>query len=112
MVSDPPPPPPGDDELLSKTLGTSLAVQSRTCLTCLRGGGLVSFEVFKRSPQPLKAGIVATAAFRKFLVFSMYSQRCIITGSVVACSACDLIRVAASPYLTPVPLLSLRSNIR
>ena len=25
---------------------------------------LVSFEVFKRSPQPLKAGIVATAVFR------------------------------------------------
>ena len=33
---------------------------------------MVSFEVFKRSPQPLKAGIVATAAFRRFLVFSMY----------------------------------------
>ena len=34
---------------------------------------MVSFEVFKRSPQPLKAGIVATAVFRRFLEFSMYS---------------------------------------
>ena len=65
---------------------------------------LVSFEVFKRSPQPLKAGIVATAAFRRFMEFSMYSQRCIIAGSVVACSACDLIRPAASPYLFPCTL--------
>ena len=28
---------------------------------------MVSFEVFKRSPQTLKAGIVATAAFNRFL---------------------------------------------
>ena len=28
---------------------------------------LVSFEVFKRSPQPLKVGIVTTTAFNKFL---------------------------------------------
>ena len=65
----------------------------------------VSFEVFKRSPQPLKAGIVATTAFRGFMEFGMYSQRCMIAGSVVACSACDLIRFAASPYRgTYVPL--------
>ena len=51
---------------------------------------VVSFEFFKRSPQPLKAGIVATAAFRRFLEFIMYSPRCMIAGSVVACSACDL----------------------
>ena len=56
------------------------------------------------SPQPLKAGIIATAAFRRFLEFSMYSQRCISAGSVVACSACDLIRPAASPYLSPCTL--------
>ena len=67
-------------------------------------GTPVSLEVFKRSPQPLKAGIVATAAFRRFLEFSMYSQRCIIAGSVVACFACDLIRPAASPYLSPCTL--------
>ena len=60
----------------------------------------VSFELFTRSPHPLKAGIVATA-FRRFMEFSMYRQRCIIAGSVVACSACDLIRPAASPYLSP-----------
>ena len=65
---------------------------------------MVSFEIFKRSPQPLKTGIVATAAFRKFLEFSMYSQRCISAGSVAACSACDLFRPAASPYLSPCTL--------
>ena len=65
---------------------------------------MVSFKVFKCSPQPLKAGIVAIAAFRGFMEFSMYSQRCIIAGSVVACSACDLIRFAASPYLSPCTL--------
>ena len=67
-------------------------------------GRVVSFEVFKRSPQPLKAGIVATAAFNRFLEFSMYSQRCMSAGSVVACSACDLIPPAASPYLSPCTL--------
>ena len=65
---------------------------------------MVSFEVFKRSPQPLKAGIVATAVFRRFLDFNMYRQRCISAGSVAACSACDLFRPAASPYLSPCTL--------
>ena len=63
-----------------------------------------SFEVFKRSPQPLKARIVATAVFRRFLEFNMYSQRCISAGSVAARSACDLFRPAASPYLSPCTL--------
>ena len=72
---------------------------------------MVSFEFFKRSPQPLKAGIVATAAFRGFMEFSMYSQRCIVAGSVVARSACDVIRFAASPFMSPCTLLSLRSTI-
>ena len=72
---------------------------------------LVSFEVFKRSPQPLKAGIVATAVFRRFLEFSMYSQRCISAGSMVACSACDLFRPTASPYLCTCTLAKpKRSN--
>ena len=57
-----------------------------------------SFEVFKRSPRPLKGGIVATSEFRRFLEFSMYSQMCISAGSVVACSAYDLFRRAASAY--------------
>ena len=71
----------------------------------------VSFEVFKRSPQPLKAGIVATAEFRRFLESSMYSQRCISASSVVACSACDLFRPTASPYLSPCTLATpKRSN--
>ena len=61
---------------------------------------LVSFEVFKRSPQPLKAGIVATTVFKRFLEFTMYSHRCISAGSVAAGSACDLFRPAASPYLS------------
>ena len=65
---------------------------------------VVSLDVFKRSPQRLKAGIVATAAFNRFLEFSMYSQRCMSAGSVVACSACDLIPPAASPYLSPCTL--------
>ena len=59
--------------------------------------GLVSFEVFKRSLEPLKAGIVNTAAFRGFMEFSMYNHRCIIAGSVVACCAFDLIRYVAAP---------------
>ena len=33
--------------------------------------------------------------------FSMYSQRCVSAGSVVACSACDVLRLDASPYLSP-----------
>ena len=86
--------------------GTSLHCRSSRTSTLAAWLNLdlpvVSFEVFKRSPQPLKAGIVATAAFRKFLEFSMYSQRCINAGSLVACSACDLIRPAASPYLSPL----------
>ena len=45
---------------------------------------LVSFEGFKRSPPPLKAGVVATAAFRGFMEFNMHNQRCIVAGSVVA----------------------------
>ena len=65
---------------------------------------VVSIEVFKRSPQPLKAGIVATAVFRRFLDFSMYTQRCISVGSVAARSACDLFRPATSPYLSPCTL--------
>ena len=51
---------------------------------------MASLEVFNCSPQPLKAGIVATAVFRKFMEFNMYSQRCIIAGTVVACSVCVL----------------------
>ena len=43
--------------------------------TLIYTGKLVSSEVFKRSPQPLKTGIVATAVFRRFLEFSMYRQR-------------------------------------
>ena len=54
---------------------------------------LVSLEVFHCSPQPLKAGIVATALFRRFMEFSMYSQRCIIAGTLVASSVCVLISV-------------------
>ena len=73
-------------------------------LTAWGQWAMVSFEVFKRSPQPLKAGIVATAAFKRFMELSMYSQRCTIAGSVVACSACDLINPAASPYLSPCTL--------
>ena len=34
----------------------------------------------------------------------MYSQRCMSAGSVVVCSACDLISPAASPYLSPCTL--------
>ena len=73
---------------------------------------MVSFEVFKRSPQPLKAGIVATTAFRGFMELSMYSQRCIVASSMVACSACDLIRFAASPYLSPCTLAKPKINHR
>ena len=58
---------------------------------------LVSFKVFKRSPQPLKAGIVATAVSRRFMEFSMYSQRCIIAGTVAACSACDHLTLGSPP---------------
>ena len=65
---------------------------------------MVSLEVFKRSPQPLKAGIVATAVSRRFLEFSMYRQRCISAGSVATRSACDLFRPATSPYLSPCTL--------
>ena len=36
---------------------------------------LVSLEVFKCSPQPLKAGIVAIALSRRFMELNMYSQR-------------------------------------
>ena len=36
--------------------------------------------------------------------FSMYSQRCISAGFVVVCSACNLFRPAASPYLSPCTL--------
>ena len=54
---------------------------------------MVSLEVFHCSPQPLKAGIVAAAMFRRFKEFSMYSQRCMIAGTLVACSVCVLIRV-------------------
>ena len=89
-------------------------VPVRGCVRFLRAGALscwgllrlsvVSFEVFKRSPQPLKAGIVATAVFRGFLEFSIYSQRCISAGSMAARSACDLFRPAASPYLSPCTL--------
>ena len=89
----PPPPPLGNDwgpPLL-------LCLQRLSLAHC---PSMVSFEVFKRSPQPLKAGIVATVAFRGLLKGSMYSQRCIIAGSVVVYSACDLIRLAASPYCT------------
>ena len=64
----------------------------------------VSFEAFKRSPQPLKAGIVAIVVSRRFIEFNMYSQRCIIVGTVVACSAGDLIRPIASPYMSPCTL--------
>ena len=71
---------------------------------------MVSFKVFKRSPRPFKARIVATVAFRRFLEFSMYSQRCISAGSVVACSACDLIRPVASPYLSPCILAKPNSQ--
>ena len=71
---------------------------------------LVSFEVFKRSPQPLKVGIVANAAFRRFLEFTMYNQRCISAGSVVACFACDLTRPVASPYLSPCTLAKPKVN--
>ena len=66
------------------------------------GESWVSFEVFRRSPKPLKAGIVATAEFRSCMEFSMYNHRCISAGSVAACSACDLFRPAASPYLSPL----------
>ena len=72
----------------------------------------VSFEVFKRSPQPLKAGIVAIVVSRRFMEFSMYSHRCIIAGTVAACSACDLIRPAASPYLSPCTLANPKSDNR
>ena len=48
---------------------------------------------FHCSPQPLKAGIVATALVRRFMEFSMYSQRCIIAGTLVACCVCVLIPV-------------------
>ena len=58
---------------------------------------MVSLEVFNYSPQPLKAGIVATALSRRFMEFSMYSQRCIIAGTLVACSVCVVI-----PFLPPV----------
>ena len=40
----------------------------------------------------------------------MYSQRCIIAGTVVACSACDLIRPVASPYLSPCTLANPQSD--
>ena len=53
----------------------------------------VSLEVFHCSPPPLKGGIIATAMFRRFMEFSMYSQRCIIAGTLVACSVCVLIPV-------------------
>ena len=65
---------------------------------------LVSFEVFKRSPQPLKAGILAIAVFRRFLEVSMCSQRCISAGFVAAHSANDLFGSATSPYLSPCAL--------
>ena len=41
--------------------------------------------------------------------FSMYSQRCVSAGSVVACSACDVLRLDASPYLSPCTLAKLGS---
>ena len=34
----------------------------------------------------------------------MYTQRCISAGSVAARSACDLVRLVASPYLSPCTL--------
>ena len=52
---------------------------------------MVSLEVFHCSPQHLKAGIVATALFRRFLEFSMYSHRCIIASTLVACSGAELL---------------------
>ena len=36
--------------------------------------------------------------------FSMYSQRCINAASVAAYSACDVLRLDASPYLSPCTL--------
>ena len=74
---------PEPDLVLGCTLESSILVISNTQQQCHQA--MVSFEVLKHSPQPLKARIVATAAFRRFLEFSMYSQRCIIAGSVVAC---------------------------
>ena len=70
---------------------------------------MVSFEVFKRSPRPLKAGIVATAVLRRFLEFNMYSQRCISAGSVAACSALlGICSVLLPPPTCPhVPSLNL-----
>ena len=41
--------------------------------------------------------------------FSMYNHRCVSAGSVVACSACDMLRPAASPYLSPCTLAKPRS---
>ena len=67
----------------------------------------VSFEVFHCSPQPLKAGIVATAMFRRFMEISMYSQRCIIAGTLAACSVCVPIPVRP-PNCSPAPLLTLK----
>ena len=69
----------------------------KNCISRLCTHPLVSLEVFNCSPQPLKAGIVATALSRRFMEFSMYGQRCIIAGTVVACCVCVLI-----PFLPPV----------
>ena len=71
---------------------------------------LVSFEVFKRPPQPLKAGIVATAVFRRFLEFSMYSQRCISNGSVAPALPAICSVLLLHPTCPPVPLLNLKSQ--
>ena len=45
--------------------------------------------------------------FRKFIEFSMYSQRCIIAGTLVACSVSVLIPVRP-PVWSPAPLLTLK----
>ena len=57
----------------------------------------VSLEVFNYSPQLLKAGIVATALFQRFMEFSMYNHMCIIGGTLVAFSVCVVI-----PFVPPV----------
>ena len=73
---------------------------------------VVSFEVFKRSPQPLKAGIVATAEFRSFMEFNTYSQRCISASCVAACSACNVFNPAASPCTLAKPKVSTTGRAR
>ena len=67
---------------------------------------VVSLEVFNCSPQPLKAGIVATAMSRRLMEFSVYNHSCIIAGTVVACSVCVLIPFLP-PVCSPAPLLTL-----